>query len=70
MPSKKVANRPYCLPSIAFLKRNGKSYMGYITVMYPEKEKANITILDRQILKGYGINRCQLIWRFNKIYWI
>lgn len=55
---------------IKYTKKNGNSYIGYITAMYPKKKQINITTLDGQILKRYGINRCRLIWRFNKIYWL
>ena len=54
---------------IKYTKKNGESYIGYITALYPEKKQCNITTLDKQILKRYGIKSLKLIWRFNKIYW-
>ena len=54
---------------IKYTKKDGENYIGYITALYPAKKQCNITKLDGQILKRYGINRCQLIWIFNKIYW-
>ena len=54
---------------IKYTKKNGESYIGYITALYPEKKQCNITTLDEQILKRYGIKSLKLIWRFNKIYW-
>jgi len=54
---------------IKYTKINGERYIGCITALYPAKKQCNITTLDGQILKRYGINRCQLMWRFNKIYW-
>lgn len=55
---------------IKYIKKNGENYIGYITAIYPEKKVVNITTLDGRILKKYGINRCQLMWRFNKVYWL
>lgn len=54
---------------IKYTKKNGESYIGYITALYPEKKQCNITTLENKILKRYGIKSCQLLWRFNKIYW-
>ncbi len=50
-------------------KKNGESYIGYITALYPQKKQCNITTLEGKILKRYGIKSCKLLWRFNKIYW-
>ena len=54
---------------IKYTKKDGANYIGYITALYPANKQCNITTLDGQVLKRYGINRCQLMWRFNKIYW-
>lgn len=54
---------------IKYIKRNGESYTGYITALYPKKNQCNITTLEGKILKRYGIKSCKLIWRFNKIYY-
>jgi len=54
---------------IKYTKKNGDSYIGYITAMYPEKKQCNITTTEGKILKRYGIKSCNLLWRFNKIYW-
>ena len=74
MRRKSKANIKECLgfrhrDLIKYTKKDGKSHIGYITALYPTKKQVNITTLDGQILKRYGINRCQLMWRFNKIYW-
>ena len=55
---------------IKYTKKNGESYIGYITAMYPEKKQCNITTTDGKILKRYGLKSLKLIWRFNKIYWL
>lgn len=54
---------------IKYTKKNGESYIGYITALYPEKKQCNITTKEGKILKRYGIKSCKLLWRFNKIYW-
>lgn len=54
---------------IKYTKRNGGSYIGYITALYQNKNQCNITTTEGKILKRYGIKSCKLIWRFNKIYW-
>lgn len=54
---------------IKYTKKDGSFYVGYITAMYPERKVVNISTLDGQILKRYGVNRCNLLWRYNKIYW-
>ena len=40
-----------------------------LTAMYPEKKQCNIAITEGKILKRYGIKSCNLLSRFNKIYW-
>lgn len=54
---------------VKYTKKNGESYIGYITALYPEKKQCNITTTMGQILKRYGLKSCKLVWRFNKIYW-
>jgi len=54
---------------IKYVKKNGESYIGYITAMYLINKEVNIVTMNKKTLKRYGINRCKLIWRFNKIYW-
>ena len=53
---------------VKYTKKNGESYVGYITALYPEKKQCNITTIENKILKRYGIKSCKLLWRFNKIY--
>lgn len=54
---------------VKYTKKNGESYIGYITSMYPKKKQCNITTVEGKVLKRYGIKSCKLLWRFNKIYW-
>lgn len=74
MRRKSKANTEECLgfkhrDLIKYTKKNGESYVGYITALYPQKKQCNITTLENKILKRYGIKSCNLLWRFNKIYW-
>ena len=54
---------------VRYTKKDGQSYTGYITAIYPARKCVNIITLDGKILNRYGINRLNLIWRFSKIYW-
>ena len=54
---------------IKYTKRDGSFYTGYITSIDPERNTVNITTTDNRILKRYSVNRCNLLWRFNKIWW-
>jgi len=74
MRRKTKANIEECLgfkhrDLIKYTKKNGESYIGYITALYSEKKQCNITTIDGKILKRYGIKSCNLLWRFIKIYW-
>lgn len=55
---------------IRYTKKNGEHYLGYITALYPDKKQVNITTVKGKILKRYGLKSCDLIWRFNKIYYL
>lgn len=55
---------------IKYVKKNGESYDGYITALYPAKKQCNVTTVNGAILKRYGVKSCKLIWRFNKIYFM
>lgn len=53
---------------IRYTKRNGESYMGYITAI---KTNGNVNFItkDGQTFRNYGVKSLKLIWRFNNIYW-
>lgn len=55
---------------IRYTKKNGDVYIGYITALYPDKKQINLTTIQGKILKRYGLKSCDLIWRFNKIYYL
>jgi len=55
---------------VRYTKKNGESYVGWITALYPDKKQCNITTINGISLKRYGLKSLNLIWRFNKIYWL
>jgi len=54
---------------VKYIKKNGESYVGYITALYSDKKQCNITTTEGKVLKRYTIKPLKLIWRFNKVYW-
>ena len=54
---------------VKYTKKDGISYLGYVTALYPNKKQFNMTTVDGKVLKRYGIKPLELMWRFNKIYW-
>lgn len=55
---------------VRYTKRSGESYTGYITALHPNRQCVSLTTDDGKILKRYGVNRMQLLWRFKNIYWL
>jgi hypothetical protein len=55
---------------VKYTKKNGDSYVGWITAIYPEKKQCNITTIDGTVLKRYGLKNLKKIWRFSNIYWL
>ena len=53
---------------VRYTKKNGETYEGYITALYPKKKQGNLTTTEGKVLKRYGLNRMKLLWRFNNIY--
>ncbi|TDL72269.1 HNH endonuclease [Rhodococcus qingshengii] len=70
--SKKVesANGFFHRDFVKYTKRNGETYLAYITALYPKKNQCNMTTIEGKILKRYGLSRLSLIWRFSNIYWL
>ncbi|MEH6995355.1 RNA-guided endonuclease IscB [Neobacillus drentensis] len=54
---------------VKYTKRNGETYLAYITAFYPKKNECNMTTIEGKVLKRYGLSRLSLLWRFSKIYW-
>ena len=53
---------------VRYTKRNGETYEGYITALYPKKKQCNLTTTEGKVLKRYGVSRIQLLWRFRNMY--
>lgn len=55
---------------VRYTKKNGETYEGYITALYPKKKQANLTTTEGKVLKRYGVNRMKLLWRFHHFYFL
>ena len=53
---------------VIYTYRNGKTCMGYVTAMYPDKKQLNFQSPTKHY-KRVSARRARLLWRFNKIYW-
>lgn len=53
---------------VRYTKKNGETYEGYMTALYPKKKQGNFTTIEGNVLKRYGLNRMKLLWRFNHLY--
>ena len=56
-------NRDY----VKYTKRNGETYEGYMTALYPKKKQCNLTTVEGKVLKRYGLSSIKLLWRPSKI---
>ena len=54
---------------VRYTKKNGESYIGYITAI-KNNGNVNFTTKDGKTFRNYGTKSLSLIWRFNKIYWL
>lgn len=52
---------------VKYTKKDGQTYIGYITSIDTMKKTVNLTTIDGRILKRYSISRCKLINRPNKL---
>lgn len=53
---------------VRYTKKNGETYEGYITALYPQKKQCNLTTTEGKVLKRYGVNRMKVLWRFTHSY--
>lgn len=53
---------------VAYTYRNGETYTGYVTAMYPELHALNFQSPTKHCKKANAL-KCRLVWRYNKIYW-
>lgn len=54
---------------VEYTYRNGKTYRGYVTALYPDLCKLNFQSPTKSCNKAIA-KKCRLLWRFNKIYWL
>lgn len=54
---------------VSYTYRNGETYTGYVTALYPELNALNFKSQTKQCNK-VNAKKCKLIWKFNKIYWL
>lgn len=54
---------------VEYTYKNGETYRGYVTALYPEKKILNFKSQTKDC-KSIRINKCKLLWRFNNIYWL
>lgn len=53
---------------VTYTYRNGETYTGYVTAMYPELHALNFQSPTKHCKKANAL-KCKLVWRYNKIYW-
>ena len=53
---------------VAYTYCNGKTYIGYVTAMYPKLHALNFQSPTKHCKKANAL-KCRLVWRYNKIYW-
>lgn len=53
---------------VSYTDQKGKTYTGYITALYPDKQQLNFQAPEKH-LKRVNVRKCKMVWRFNKIYW-
>ena len=53
---------------VTYTYRNGETYTGYVTAMYPELHALNFQSPTKHCKKANTL-KCKLVWRYNKIYW-
>ena len=54
---------------VEYTYRNGKTYRGYVTALYPDVNALNFQSLTKHC-KRVNAKKCKLLWKFNNIYWL
>lgn len=54
---------------VSYTYRNGETYTGYVTALYPELNALNFQSPTKHC-KKVNAKKCKLVWKFNKIYWL
>lgn len=54
---------------VKYTFKNGKTYIGYVTALYPKLNALNFQSPTKHC-KKVKANKCKLLWRYSKIYWL
>lgn len=54
---------------VSYTFKNGEKYIGYVTALYPELNALNFQSLTKHC-KKVNAKKCNLLWKYNKIYWL
>lgn len=54
---------------VSYTFKNGETYTGYVTALYPELNALNFQSPTKHC-KKVNAKKCKLLWRYNKIYWL
>lgn len=54
---------------VEYTYKNGETYRGYVTALYPKLNALNFKSSVKHC-KGVRVQKCKLIWRHSKIYWL
>jgi hypothetical protein len=54
---------------VSYTYKNGETYTGYVTALYPELNALNFQSPTKHC-KKVNVNKCRLLWKYNKIYWL
>ena len=54
---------------VSYTYKNGETYTGYVTALYPELNALNFQSPTKHC-KKVNARKCRLLWEYNKIYWL
>ena len=54
---------------VEYTYKNGKTYRGYVTALYPELNALNFKSSTKHC-KKVNAKKCRLLWKYSKIYWL
>ena len=54
---------------VSYTYKNGEIYIGYVTALYPKQLALNFQSKTKHC-KKVNAQKCRLLWKFNKIYWL
>ena len=54
---------------VSYTFKNGETHIGYVTALYPELNALNFQSATKHC-KKVNATKCNLLWKYNKIYWL